>query len=51
MSAGGRVLNAVGSGPDIAAARAAAYALAAEVQMRGGWYRGDIAAAAADMEN
>jgi phosphoribosylamine--glycine ligase len=51
VSAGGRVLNAVGSGPDIAAARAAAYALAAQVQMRGGWYRGDIAAAAADREN
>jgi phosphoribosylamine---glycine ligase len=51
VSAGGRVLNAVGSGPDIAAARDAAYALAAEVQMRGGWYRGDIAAAAADREN
>ena len=50
VSAGGRVLNAVGSGPDIAAARAAAYALAAEVQMRGGWYRGDIAAAAAETE-
>ena len=43
-SAGGRVLNAVGSGPDIAAARAAAYELAATVQMRGGWYRHDIAA-------
>jgi phosphoribosylamine--glycine ligase len=44
VSAGGRVLNAVGSGPDIAAARAAAYALAATVEMRGGWYRRDIAA-------
>jgi phosphoribosylamine--glycine ligase len=44
VSAGGRVLNAVGSGPDIAAARAAAYALAARVEMRGGWYRRDIAA-------
>jgi phosphoribosylamine--glycine ligase len=44
ISAGGRVLNAVGSGPDIAAARAAAYALAATVDMRGGWYRRDIAA-------
>ncbi len=43
VSAGGRVLNAVGSGPDIAAARDAAYALAASVQMRGGWYRRDIA--------
>jgi len=44
VSAGGRVLNAVGSGPDIAAARAAAYALAATVELRGGWYRHDIAA-------
>jgi phosphoribosylamine--glycine ligase len=44
VSAGGRVLNAVGSGADIAAARAAAYALAATVEMRGGWYRHDIAA-------
>jgi phosphoribosylamine--glycine ligase len=44
LSAGGRVLNAVGSGPDIAAARAAAYELAATVEMRGGWYRHDIAA-------
>jgi phosphoribosylamine--glycine ligase len=44
VSAGGRVLNAVGSGPDVAAARAAAYELAATVQMRGGWYRHDIAA-------
>ena len=44
VSAGGRVLNAVGSGPDIAAARGAAYALAATIELRGGWYRGDIAA-------
>ena len=44
VSAGGRVLNAVGSGPDIAAARAAAYALAATIELRGGWYRHDIAA-------
>ena len=44
ISAGGRVLNAVGSGPDVPAARAAAYALAGTVQMRGGWYRRDIAA-------
>jgi phosphoribosylamine--glycine ligase len=44
VSAGGRVLNAVGSGPDTAAARAAAYALAATVELRGGWYRRDIAA-------
>jgi phosphoribosylamine--glycine ligase len=44
VSAGGRVLNAVGSGPDIAAARAAAYDAAAAIEMRGAWYRRDIAA-------
>ncbi len=44
VSAGGRVLNAVGRGRDVAAARAAAYELAATVGMRGGWYRRDIAA-------
>ncbi len=43
VSAGGRVLNIVGSGPDVAAAREAAYQLAATVSMRGGWYRRDIA--------
>jgi phosphoribosylamine--glycine ligase len=40
------VLNAVGSGPDLAAARAAAYEVAECVRMRGGWYRHDIAARA-----
>ena len=44
VSAGGRVLNVVGSGPDIAAARDAAYRLAATIELRGGWYRHDIAA-------
>jgi phosphoribosylamine--glycine ligase len=44
VSAGGRVLTVVGSGPDVAAARAAAYELAGTVQLRGGWYRRDIAA-------
>jgi phosphoribosylamine--glycine ligase len=44
VSAGGRVLNVVGSGPDVAAARAAAYELAGTVRLRGGWYRRDIAA-------
>ena len=44
VSAGGRVLNVVGSGADIAAARAAAYELAGTVSMPGGWYRRDIAA-------
>jgi phosphoribosylamine---glycine ligase len=43
VSAGGRVLNAVGSGPDVAAARARAYELAGTVSLRGGWYRRDIA--------
>src|SRR5260370_20485121 len=37
VSAGGRVLNAVGSGPDVATARARAYELAAAVSLRGGW--------------
>ena len=44
VSAGGRVLNAVGSGPDVATARARAYELTATVSLRGGWYRRDIAA-------
>jgi phosphoribosylamine--glycine ligase len=44
VTAGGRVLNAVGSGPDVAVARARAYELAATVSLRGGWYRRDIAA-------
>ncbi len=44
VSAGGRVLNVVGSGVDVAAARAAAYELAGSVSFRGGWYRRDIAA-------
>jgi phosphoribosylamine--glycine ligase len=43
VSAGGRVLNAIGSGADVAAARAAAYEVIAQVEMRGGWYRRDIA--------
>jgi phosphoribosylamine---glycine ligase len=44
VTAGGRVLNAVGSGPDVVAARARAYELAGTVSLRGGWYRRDIAA-------
>jgi phosphoribosylamine--glycine ligase len=43
VSAGGRVLNAVGSGPDLAAARSAAYETLECAEMRGGWYRHDIA--------
>ncbi|MDR3032243.1 MAG: phosphoribosylamine--glycine ligase, partial [Kitasatospora sp.] len=47
VSAGGRVLNAVGIGPDLAAARVTAYPRAATITMRGGWYRTDIAERAA----
>ena len=43
VSSGGRVLNVVGTGADVAAARAAAYAAAGRIRMRGGWYRKDIA--------
>jgi phosphoribosylamine--glycine ligase len=43
-SSGGRVLNAVGAGRDLAGARAAAYQAASLIRMRGGWYRKDIAA-------
>jgi phosphoribosylamine--glycine ligase len=44
MTAGGRVLNVVGSGPDLASAREIAYDAAAQIRIRGGWFRGDIAA-------
>ena len=43
-SSGGRVLDVVGTGPDLATARGAAYRAAGLVRMRGGWYRTDIAA-------
>jgi phosphoribosylamine---glycine ligase len=43
-ASGGRVLNIVGSGGDLAAARARAYEAAAHIRLRGCWYRGDIAA-------
>jgi phosphoribosylamine---glycine ligase len=49
VSAGGRVLNVVGTGPDLAAARAAAYQGVGQITMRGGWYRTDIAARAAQL--
>jgi phosphoribosylamine--glycine ligase len=45
VSSGGRVLNVVGTGGDVAGARGAAYAAAALIKMRGGWYRTDIAVA------
>ncbi|HEY7485469.1 MAG TPA: phosphoribosylamine--glycine ligase [Streptosporangiaceae bacterium] len=47
MSNGGRVLNVVGTGPDLAAARSTAYEAAARIRMRGAHYRTDIAAKAA----
>jgi phosphoribosylamine---glycine ligase len=43
LSAGGRILNVVGTGQDVGQARAAAYAAAARVRIRGSWYRTDIA--------
>jgi phosphoribosylamine--glycine ligase len=43
-SSGGRVLDVVGTGQDLASARAAAYRAAGLIRMRGGWYRTDIAA-------
>jgi phosphoribosylamine---glycine ligase len=47
VSSGGRVLNVVGTGQDIAQARSAAYEAAGKIRMRGGWYRRDIAERAA----
>jgi phosphoribosylamine---glycine ligase len=44
VSAGGRVLNVVGTGDDVRLARDAAYQAAGRIRMRGGWYRRDIAA-------
>jgi phosphoribosylamine--glycine ligase len=43
-SNGGRVLNVIGTGGDIEAARAAAYTATGEIRMRGAWWRHDIAA-------
>jgi phosphoribosylamine---glycine ligase len=43
-ASGGRVLNVIGTGADLAAARASAYQAAGRIRMRGGWYRTDIAA-------
>jgi len=37
----------VGTGADLAQARAAAYRAIAKIRMRGGWYRRDIAERAA----
>jgi phosphoribosylamine--glycine ligase len=47
---GGRVLSVVGTGPDLAAARARAYAGVDLIGLAGGQHRTDIAASAADAE-
>ncbi|GAA2109371.1 phosphoribosylamine--glycine ligase [Actinomadura alba] len=46
VAAGGRVLDVVGTGPDLAAARATAYEAVDKIRMRGMRYRSDIAAKA-----
>jgi phosphoribosylamine--glycine ligase len=43
-SSGGRVVTVVGRGPDLAAARAAAYDAVADVELEGGQHRTDVAA-------
>jgi phosphoribosylamine--glycine ligase len=45
VSTGGRVLSVVGTGPDLPAARASAYAALAHLSLPGGHARSDIAAA------
>ncbi|HEU5157249.1 MAG TPA: phosphoribosylamine--glycine ligase [Streptosporangiaceae bacterium] len=45
VSAGGRVLDVVGTGPDLAAARKSAYEAVGKIRMRGAHFRSDIAAA------
>ena len=47
VSAGGRVLSVVGTGSDLAAARAAAYKAVEQISLPGSHHRGDIAAVAA----
>ena len=48
VTAGGRVLSAVGGGPTIAAARAEAYARLSSIEFAGMQFRTDIAASAAE---
>jgi phosphoribosylamine--glycine ligase len=47
VTAGGRVLSVVGTGPSLAAAREVAYAAADRIRIRGAHRRPDIALAAA----
>jgi phosphoribosylamine--glycine ligase len=44
VSSGGRVLSVVGTGPDVPAARATAYAAVDRIRLDGGHHRTDIAA-------
>ncbi|MBX6383914.1 MAG: phosphoribosylamine--glycine ligase [Microbispora sp.] len=46
VSSGGRVLNVVGTGPDVARARARAYEALEQITLRGSHHRSDIALAA-----
>jgi len=48
VSTGGRVLSVVGTGPDLAAARAAAYQTIESIRLPGSHFRSDIALAAAE---
>jgi len=48
VSSGGRVLSVVGTGPDLTAARAAAYGLMNAVRLPGSHFRSDIGLAAAE---
>jgi phosphoribosylamine--glycine ligase len=47
VSSGGRVLSVVGTGPDLTAARDAAYTAVARIKLAGSHYRSDIAEDAA----
>lgn len=47
VAGGGRVLDVVGTGPDLATARTAAYEAAGKIRLRGAHYRTDIALRAA----
>jgi phosphoribosylamine--glycine ligase len=49
VAAGGRVLSVVGVGRDLAAARAAAYAGVAQIELPFSHHRSDIAASVADL--
>lgn len=48
VSAGGRVLSVVGTGADLPAARKAAYDVMGSIRLPGGFFRSDIALAAAE---